>query len=241
MGPDFRHGDALTFHMVNRNKQSIALDLKSTAGKADFERLAASADILIHNLRSGAAEGLGIDGPALTTRHPRLIYCAISAFGHLGPMRDRPGYEPLIQAYSGLSSTNGGPDDPPMRLGVAVCDLGTGMWIIIGALAALHRRQSHRPRLHHHRVIAGNCFVWAAQRGDAWINGGSMPASTAPVILTWRHMRRLMPPTAHSSSAAAMTAFSPNSPVNWAAPNGARTAASPPTVPASTTGPRLRS
>ena len=112
MGPDFRHGDALTFHMVNRNKQSVALDLKSARGMADFERLAASADILIHNLRPGAPEALGIDGPALTARHPRLIYCAISAFGHIGPLKDRPGYEPLIQAYSGLSSTNGGPDDP---------------------------------------------------------------------------------------------------------------------------------
>jgi len=98
MGPDFRHGDALTFHMVNRNKKSVALDLKSAAGMADFERLAASADILIHNLRPGAPEALGIDGPSLTARHPRLIYCAISAFGHIGPMKDRPGYEPLIQA-----------------------------------------------------------------------------------------------------------------------------------------------
>ena len=136
MGPDFRHGDALTFHMVNRNKRSIALDLKSEQGKAEFEKLAASADILIHNLRPGAPEALGIDGASLTARHPKLIYCAISAFGHIGPMKDRPGYEPLIQAYSGLSSCNGGEGDPPMRLGVAVCDQGTGMWIVIGALAA---------------------------------------------------------------------------------------------------------
>src|SRR3977135_786547 len=113
MGPDFRHGDALTFHMVNRNKTSVALDLKSDAGKADFERLSASRDILLHNPRHGAPEALDIDGPSMTARHPRLIYCAISAFGHIGPMKDRPGYEPLIQAYSGLSSTNDGPGSPP--------------------------------------------------------------------------------------------------------------------------------
>jgi len=175
MGPDFRHGDALTFHMVNRNKKSVALDLKSEAGKADFERLAASADILIHNLRPGAPEALGIDGPSLTSRHPRLIYCAISAFGHVGPMKDRPGYEPLIQAYSGLSSTNGGPDDPPMRLGVAVCDQGTGMWIVIGALAALQRRQTTGRGAIVTASLLETALVWAAQRGDAWVNEGQMP------------------------------------------------------------------
>ena len=175
MGPDFRHGDALTFHMVNRNKKSVALDLKSEAGKADFETLAASADILVHNLRPGVPEALGIDGPSLTARHPRLIYCAISAFGHVGPLRDRPGYEPLIQAYSGLSSTNGGPDDPPMRLGVAVCDQGTGRWIVIGALAALQRRHQTGRGTIVTASLLETALVWAAQRGDAWVNEGRMP------------------------------------------------------------------
>jgi crotonobetainyl-CoA:carnitine CoA-transferase CaiB-like acyl-CoA transferase len=175
MGPDFRHGDALTFHMVNRNKQSVALDLKSPAGMAAFESLAATADILIHNLRPGAAEALGIGGGAMIARHPRLIYCAISAFGHKGPMASKPGYEPLIQAYSGLSSCNGGPDDPPMRLGVAVCDQGTGMWIVIGALAALQRRAATGRGC----VVTGSlletALVWAAQRGDMWVNEGRLP------------------------------------------------------------------
>ena len=175
MGPDFRHGDALTFHMVNRNKQSVALDLKSDAGKAAFEQLAATADILIHNLRPGAAEALGLDGPSLTARHPRLIYCSISAFGHIGPLKDRPGYEPLIQAYSGLSSTNGGPGDPPMRLGVAVCDQGAGMWIVIGALAALRRRDVTGQGAIVSASLLETALVWAAQRGDAWINEGRMP------------------------------------------------------------------
>ena len=175
MGPDFRHGDALTFHMVNRNKHSVALDLKSVRGMADFEGLAASADILIHNLRPGAAEALGIGGASLTGRHPRLIYCAISAFGHIGPMKDRPGYEPLIQAYSGLSSCNGGPDDPPMRMGVAVCDQGTGMWIVIGALAALRRRHETGKGCVITASLLETALVWAAQRGDAWVNEGAMP------------------------------------------------------------------
>ena len=175
MGPDFRHGDALTFHMVNRNKQSVALDLKSAAGLAAFESLAATADILIHNLRPGAAEALGIDGLSMTGRHNRLIYCAISAFGHVGPMAAKPGYEPLIQAYSGLSSCNGGPDDPPMRLGVAVCDQGTGMWIVIGALAALQRRAATGKGCIVTASLLETALVWAAQRGDMWVNEGRMP------------------------------------------------------------------
>ena len=175
MGPDFRHGDALTFHMVNRNKQSVALDLKSPAGMAAFESLAATADIFIHNLRPGAAEALGIDGMSMTAWHPRLIYCAISAFGHIGPMASKPGYEPLIQAYSGLSSCNGGPDDPPMRLGVAVCDQGTGMWIVIGALAALQRRAATGKGCIVTASLLETALVWAAQRGDMWVNEGRMP------------------------------------------------------------------
>ena len=175
MGQDFRHGDAFTFHMVNRNKQSVALDLKSESGRADFEALAATADILIHNLRPGVPDALGIDGKSLTARHPRLIYCAISAFGHIGPMADRPGYEPLIQAYSGLSDTNGGPDDPPMRMGVAVCDQGTGMWIVIGALAALQNRQHTGRGTIVTASLLETALVWAAQRGDQWTNLGTMP------------------------------------------------------------------
>ena len=175
MGPDFRHGDALTFHMVNRNKQSVALDLKTAAGKAALEKLAATAEILIHNLRPGAPEALGIDGPAMTARHPHLIYCAISAFGHTGPMAMKPGYEPLIQAYSGLSSCNGGPDDPPMRMGVAVCDQGTGMWIVIGALAALQRRAATGRGCIVTASLLETALVWAAQRGDMWVNEGRMP------------------------------------------------------------------
>lgn len=112
MGPAFRDGDALNFHIFNRGKKSVALDLKSVAGRDAFERLAADSDIFIHNMRPGVTAALGIDGPALCARHPRLVYCAISAFGDAGPMHMRPGYEPLIQAFSGLSSTNGGPDDP---------------------------------------------------------------------------------------------------------------------------------
>jgi len=175
MGPAFRHGDALNFHIFNRGKKSLALDLKSAAGREALERLAGEADILIHNLRPGVTTALGIDGAALCARHPRLIYCEISAFGHLGPMRMQPGYEPLIQAFSGLSSTNGGPDDPPMRIGASVCDQGTGMWAVIGALALLQRRHATGRGGVLSASLLETALVWNGQKMDAYANEGRLP------------------------------------------------------------------
>lgn len=175
MGPPFRNGDALNFHIFNRGKKSVTIDLKSPAGKEAFERLAAQADIFIHNMRPGVTEALGIDGPALCARHPRLVYCGISAFGDAGPMKMHPGYEPLIQAFSGLSSTNGGPDDPPMRTGASVCDQGTGMWVVIGALALLQRRAVTGRGGVVGASLLETALVWNGQKADGFVNQGKLP------------------------------------------------------------------
>ncbi len=175
MGAAFRHGDALNFHIFNRGKKSLAIDLKGEAGRAAFERLAAGADVFIHNLRPGVAQAFGIDGEALCARHPRLVYCEISAFGHVGPMRLQPGYEPLIQAFSGLSSTNGGPDDPPLRIGASVCDQGSGMWAVIGALALLQRRHASGRGGIVHASLLETALVWNGQKADAYANEGRLP------------------------------------------------------------------
>lgn len=175
MGPAFRHGDSLNFHLFNRGKKSIALDLKSLAGLEALNRLAAETDILVHNLRPGVPAALGISGPEMCERHPRLVYCEISAFGPVGPLADRPGYEPLIQAYSGLSAVNGGPDDPPMRMGASLCDQGAGMWAVIGALALLQRRLATGRG----GVVAGSlletALVWNGQKMDPYLNSGQLP------------------------------------------------------------------
>jgi crotonobetainyl-CoA:carnitine CoA-transferase CaiB-like acyl-CoA transferase len=175
MGPAFRHGDALNFHIFNRGKKSVAIDLKSPEGLAAFERLAGESDILVHNLRPGVTESIGIDGPSVCARHPRLIYCAISAFGHTGPMAQRPGYEPLIQAFSGLSSLNGGPDDPPMRSAASLCDQGTGMWSVIGALALLERRHRTGRGGVVQASLLETALAWNGQKADAYVNQGQLP------------------------------------------------------------------
>jgi formyl-CoA transferase len=175
MGPAFRQGDALNFHIFNRGKQSVAIDLKSAEGLAAFDRLAAETDIFIHNARPGVTTTLGIDGKTLCARYPRLIYCEISAFGHTGPMGMLPGYEPLIQAFSGLSSINGGPDDPPMRTGASVCDQGSGMWAVIGALALLQRRHLTGKGGVVRTSLLETALVWTGQKADAYANQGRLP------------------------------------------------------------------
>ena len=176
MGPAFRHGDSVIFQVFNRGKKSCALDLTDPAGKEAFERMAADADIVVHNLRPGVAEALGIDGHGLCARHPRLIYGAISAFGHRGPKAMDPGFEPLIQAYSGLSAINGGPDDPPIRAAASICDQGTAMWMVIGMLAALHRRKTTGTGCIIEASLLETALSWCAQKIDTLVNTGEQPA-----------------------------------------------------------------
>jgi formyl-CoA transferase len=175
MGVAFHGEDALIFQVFNRGKKSVTLDLKSASGRASLHAMAASADILVHNLRPGVTEELGIDGAAMCARHPHLIYCAMSAFGAVGPERLRPGYEPLLQAYSGLSSINGGPDDPPIRMGASICDQGTGMWAVIGALSLLHRRRETGRGGIVDVSLLETGLSWAASKIDAFMNQGQNP------------------------------------------------------------------
>ena len=175
MGPAFRHGDALNFHEFNRGKRSVALDLKSPAGVAALHGLLEQADILIHNLRPGVAEALGIGPEPVTARHPRLIYCAMGAFGAQGPLAHRPGYEPLFQAFCGLSAITGEPDGPPVRMGASVVDQGTGMWTVIGALAALQQRARTGRGCVVNTSLFETALMWAGQKISAYVNQGRLP------------------------------------------------------------------
>ena len=130
----------LAFHILNRNKRSAVLDFKDQAALAHFLALVEQADVLVHNLRPGLAESLGIGHAALEARNPRLVYCEVGAFGRKGPLASKPGYEPLAHAYAGIMAMNGPVEGPPMRAGVSIVDPGTAMWAVIGILAALRRR-----------------------------------------------------------------------------------------------------
>ena len=131
----------LAFHILNRNKRSAVVDFREEAALARFLALAGRADVLLHNLRPGLAESLGIGHAALAARNPRLVYCEVGAFGRAGPLASKPGYEPLAHAYAGIMALNGPVEGPPMRAGVSIVDPGTAMWAVIGILAALRRRE----------------------------------------------------------------------------------------------------
>ena len=139
-GPPFWQGAAAIFQTVNRNKRSITLDLRDAACSAWLKDYLAEVDVLLHNMRPGAMEELGLGGVALTAQHPRLVYASLSAFGHKGPRRLNPGYEPMVQAFAGIFSMNGAEDAPPTRVGVPILDMGTGLWLALGCIAALLRR-----------------------------------------------------------------------------------------------------
>jgi crotonobetainyl-CoA:carnitine CoA-transferase CaiB-like acyl-CoA transferase len=137
-GPDGE--TSLYFYSQNRNKRSVVLDLKAPADIEALHRLCESADILIQNLRPGVVDEIGIGPEAMLERHPRLIYCSIWAFGYQGPMRLKPGFDPLLQAYGGMMSMTGRPEDPPTFCGASINDKATGLFCTIGALAALRQR-----------------------------------------------------------------------------------------------------
>lgn len=140
-GPPFWEGASASFQPLNRNKQSVVCDLRDAAQLAALKRLIhGRADMVLQNLRPGQVEKLGLDGASLVADKPELIYCNVGAFGSQGPLKDRPGYDPLMQAFGGIMSTTGEEGRPPVRVGPSIVDLGTGMWAVIGMLTALKRR-----------------------------------------------------------------------------------------------------
>src|SRR5262249_20289319 len=141
-GPPFQEGAATCFHTVNRAKQGITIDLADPKDAARLRRLILDrADVVIHNLKYGALDKYGLASEALIAEKPGLICCNLAAFGHVGPMRDRPGYDPMMQAYSGLMSLLGEDGRPPVRVTASIIDMGAAMWSVIGILAALQERQ----------------------------------------------------------------------------------------------------
>jgi formyl-CoA transferase/CoA:oxalate CoA-transferase len=140
-GPDFWEGSSVMFYAANLNKRSVALDLKR--GRDVLLRLVDSADVFLQSLRPGAAVRLGFGPDELRARNPRLVYCDIGAFGKTGPLSERPGYDPLMQAFGGIMSVTGEPDRPGVRVGASIVDQGTGMWAALGILAALYAGGGH--------------------------------------------------------------------------------------------------
>jgi formyl-CoA transferase len=133
--------EGVPYLWVNRNKQSIALDLKSAEGRKIAQDLIAEADIVVENFSTGVMARLGLDYDTVSRRKPDLIYCSISAYGRRGPFASRVGFDPIVQAESGFISMNGDPDRPGYRAGPSIMDISTAMMSANAILAALAARQ----------------------------------------------------------------------------------------------------
>jgi formyl-CoA transferase/CoA:oxalate CoA-transferase len=140
-GPPFVHGESAYFLSINRNKESLTLDLKNPRAIQVLERLLATADVVVENFRPGTMSRLGLGYEQLSERFPRLVYCSISGFGQTGPRRSEPGYDAVVQAEGGLMSITGAADGQPYRLGVAISDIVSGMFAAQGVAFALLARE----------------------------------------------------------------------------------------------------
>jgi crotonobetainyl-CoA:carnitine CoA-transferase CaiB-like acyl-CoA transferase len=140
-GPPFAEGESAYFLAVNRNKKSLSLDLKTDDGKRLALSLIDKADILIENFRPGAMDRLGLGYEAVSKRNPRMIYASISGYGQTGPLRDKPGYDAVMQGEGGWMGLTGDPEGMPMKVGASLADIFTGMMAGQGILAALYRRE----------------------------------------------------------------------------------------------------
>lgn len=140
-GPPYWHGTSSLFQTLNRNKRGIVVDLRDPAQCAQIKAwILEHADVVIQNLRPGAIGQYGLSGAELLAAKPSLIYCNLGAFGATGPLREKPGYDPLMQAQGGIMSVTGEEHGGPVRVGTSIVDMGAGMWAAIGVQAALLRR-----------------------------------------------------------------------------------------------------
>src|SRR6266540_685729 len=139
--PPFVAGEASVYLSMNRNKRNMTLNLKTPEAQAILKQLVSRADVLIENFRTGTMESFGLGYDVLQQINPRLIYCSVSAFGRTGPRKDSPGYEALLQAFSGIMSITGEPGGPPVRSAVSFLDLTTGILCALGVTAAVHQRE----------------------------------------------------------------------------------------------------
>jgi crotonobetainyl-CoA:carnitine CoA-transferase CaiB-like acyl-CoA transferase len=172
------NGESYAFGMPNRSKRSLAMDLKSEAGRDLFLRLAAESDLIIENFRPGVVRRLGIDHESVRKVHPDILYCSISGFGQTGPYRDRPGFDIMAQGVGGFLRMTGQPEGKPTKVGIAINDIAAGATAIYSILAAemLRQRTGEGEYIDISLVDAG--LAWTLWEAGAYFGSGEVPAPT---------------------------------------------------------------
>jgi crotonobetainyl-CoA:carnitine CoA-transferase CaiB-like acyl-CoA transferase len=182
-------GVSAVFLSVNRNKRSIVLDLKDAHDAEIARQLVATSDVLMESFRPGTMERLGLGYEALRAENPSLIYCSVSAFGEEELGRQLPGYDPIIQAFSGLMSMTGEADGPPVRVAASLTDLTTGTWLAIGVLAALHRRRDTGYGMRVGVSLLDSMMFLLTHQVTAYVGAGEVPhrmGSASPITAPYQ-------------------------------------------------------
>lgn len=174
-GPPFAGGESAYYLCVNRNKRDIVINLKTEEGKKALRELALQSDVFVENFRPGTLEKFGLDYETLHVLNPKLIYCSITGFGQTGSMKDKPGYDFMIQALGGLMSITGEPEGEPMKTGVAVVDLFAGQNAIIAILAALQARTLTGQGQHLDIALFDSQLGWLANVASNFLISGKSP------------------------------------------------------------------
>lgn len=173
--PPTWNGRSSLFLATNRNKESVELDIDSPEGAEAIRRLAAKADIVVESFRGGSLDRKGFGFKDLSQINPRLVYCSLSAFGSKGPQSDRPGYDALIQAYSGIMSITGEPSRPAVRVGASIIDMGSAHWGVIGILAALRLRDQTGEAQLVQTSLLETGVAWMSYFAAGYFADGSIP------------------------------------------------------------------
>ena len=172
--PSWR-GDSTVFLSVNRGKRSVELDLASAEGRGALLRLSESADVLIESFGPGVAEKLGVDFDAVAEHNPQIIYGTVSAFGSGAVGSRLPGYDSLIQGFSGMMSITGHPEAPPTRVAPSAIDLSTGLWLVIAILVALQRRDVQDGPQHLETALIDSAFNLMGHQVLGMLATGEVP------------------------------------------------------------------
>jgi formyl-CoA transferase len=174
-GPPFTNGESAYYLCVNRNKRSIVVDFKTEEGRKLLHELVKRSDVLVENFRPGTLARFSLDYEAASAINPDLIYCSITGFGQTGPLRDKPGYDFMIQAMGGLMSITGEPDGEPMKVGVAVADLFAGQNAVIAILAALQARTQTSRGQHLDISLFDSQMAMLANVASNYLISGNLP------------------------------------------------------------------
>jgi crotonobetainyl-CoA:carnitine CoA-transferase CaiB-like acyl-CoA transferase len=164
------------FLAFNRNKRSLALDVKAPAARPVLERLIRRSDVLVQSFRPGSADALGFGVAGSRALNPRLVYCSVTAFGTRGPLREQPGYDPMMQAYTGFMRLTGHPGGPPVRAGTSLVDMGTGMWAALAILAALRERDRTGVGAEITTALFETALAWIPYQLMSYLATGVVPA-----------------------------------------------------------------